>query len=104
MIPLNKIREDLKEIRYYYARKEIFDSAIGGIGLNAVLDKVKKYNAAVQNAPPRLYDLYICLYIKNNTQEGLSIELGYTPEYIQMQHKKLLLFLQSYFKDGEVSQ
>ena len=34
MLPLNKIREDLKEIRYYYARKEIFDAAIGGIGPN----------------------------------------------------------------------
>ncbi len=99
MLPLNKIREDLKEIRYYYARKEIFDSAIGGIGLNKVFDTVKKYNTAVQNAPPRLYDLYICLYVKNYTQESLSIELGYTPEYIQMQHKKLLLFLQSYFKN-----
>ena len=47
MLPLNKIREDLKEIRYYYARKEIFDSAIGGIGLNKVFDTVKKYNTAV---------------------------------------------------------
>ena len=101
MLPLNKIREDLKEIRYYYARKEIFDAAIGGIGLNKVFDTVKKYNTAVQNAPARLYDLYICLYVKNYTQEGLSIELGYTPEYIQMQHKKLLLFLQSYFKSED---
>ena len=80
MLALSKIREDLKEIRYYYARKEIFDSAIGGIGLNEVLNKVKTYNTAVRYAPPRLYDLYVCLYTKNYTQEGLSIELGY-PQY-----------------------
>ncbi len=104
MLTLKKIREDLKEVRYYYARKEIFDSAIGGIGVNAVMDKVKKYNTAVQSAPPDLYDLYICLYVKNNTQEGLAMDLGYTPEYIQMRNKKLLLFLQSYLKDEEDSQ
>ena len=31
MLPLDKIRADLKEIRYYYERKEVFDSAIGTI-------------------------------------------------------------------------
>lgn len=95
MLSFEKIRADLKEVRYYYERKEIFDSAIGGIGLNAVLEKVKRYNQAVQSAPPRLYDLYISLYIKNFTQEGLSIELGYTPEHIRRLNKKLLLFLQT---------
>ena len=95
MLPLDKIRADLKEIRYYYERKEVFESAIGGIGLNEVLNKVKRYNLAVQSAPPRLYDLYISLYIKNYTQEGLSIELGYTPEHIRRLNKRLLLFLQT---------
>ena len=103
MLPLNKIREDLMEIRYYYARKEIFDTAIGGTGFNQVMDTVKKYNTAVQSAPPRLYDLYVCLYVRNFTQAGLSAELGYTAEYIQMLHKKLLIFLQSYFKREEES-
>jgi hypothetical protein len=32
MLTLTKIREDLKEIRYYYARKEIFDKAFKDIG------------------------------------------------------------------------
>lgn len=47
MLSLEKIRADLKEVRYYYERKEMFDSAIGGIGLNAVLEKVKRYKQAV---------------------------------------------------------
>lgn len=100
MLPLSTIREDLKEIRYYYARQKIFDAAIGGKGLNAVLKKVEKYTEAVKSAPPRLYDLYVCLYVKNYTQEGLSEELGYTPEYIRMQNKSLLLFLQKKFSEG----
>ena len=51
MLSLNKIREDLKEIRYYYSRKEIFDAAFGIVGNNKIFDTVKKYNKAVQNAP-----------------------------------------------------
>ena len=101
MIPLKNIREDLKDIRCYHARKEIFDSSKGGVGLNKVLDKVERYNQAIVSAPPRLYDLYVCLYTMGFTQEALSVELGLTPEYVQMQHKKLLLFLQAKFEERE---
>ena len=96
MLSLDIIRKELKDVRYYYSRKEIFDLDISYLGANDVLEKVKKYNTAIQSAPPRLYDLYICLYIRNYTQGSLSLELGYTAEYIQMLHKKLLIFLQSY--------
>ena len=102
MIPLNKIREDLKDIRYYYARKEIFDSVISDVGLSRVWDTVEQYNRAILAAPARLFDLYVCLYIKGYTQEALSIELGFTPEYVQMQHKQMLLFLQSCFEESVV--
>ena len=100
MIPLNKIREDLKDIRYYYARKKIFDSVISDVGLSKVRDTVELYNRAILTAPARLFDLYVCLYIKGYTQEALSVELGFTPEYVQMQHKQLLLFLQSFFEES----
>lgn len=95
MMTLENIRADLKDVRYYYARKEIFDSAIGGLGLNDVVKKVEKYNLAIQSAPPRLYELYIFLYIKNYTQEALANKLGYEPEHIRRLNKKLLLFLQT---------
>lgn len=95
MLPLKKVREDLKEIRYYYEHKEIFDSAIGGEGLHDVLKKVKRYNLAVQSAPPQLYCLYIYLYIKNYTQEAFASEFGYEPEHICRLNKKLVLFLQT---------
>jgi len=94
MKELKEIRKDLKEIRYYYSRKDIFDKAIGGEGVNAVIAKASKYNEIMQIAPPRLYDIYVSLYVRNYTQEGLSVELGYTPEYVQLQHKKLLLYIQ----------
>lgn len=95
MVSLNKIREDLKEVRYYYLRKTIFDETFENISSNAVLEKVFRYNDAIRTAPIKLYDLYVCLYTKNYTQAALALELDYTPEYIQMLHKQLLLFLQT---------
>lgn len=47
MISLEKIREDLKDIRYYYARKHIFDTVKSNVGLNKILDKVEIYNQAM---------------------------------------------------------
>ena len=95
MLPLSKIRADLKEIRYYYERKEVFDSAIGGTCFNDVINKVRRYSQAIQLAPPRLYDLYIMLYVKCRTQETVAHELGYECEHIRRLNKQLLLFLQT---------
>ena len=91
---LADIRGDLKDIRYYYARKEMFDEAFKSTGANEIVDRAKIYNEAIQSASPKLYELYVSLYIKNNTQESLSAELSYTPEYVQMLNKKLLKFFE----------
>ena len=92
---LATIREDLKDIRYYYMRKDVFDKAFSTIGENVIVKKVQAYNNAMKDASPKLYDLYVSLYIECHTQESLSDKLGFTPEYIQMLNKKLLKFLQN---------
>ena len=96
---LSAIRANLKEIRYYYTRKAMFDEAVKIVGGNNIMEKAERYNEAIRFAPPLLYDLYVGLYIKGFTQEAFSVELGYTPEYVQMLHKKLLLFLQKQMKE-----
>lgn len=100
MLTFSSIREDLKDIRYYYMRKEVFDSALSKTGENDIIQKVFLYNHAIQHASPKLYDLYVSLYIDCHTQESLSDKLGFTPEYIQMLNKKLLRFLQSELNDN----
>lgn len=101
MKTLESIRSDLKEIRYYYSRKKVFDEAKVITGkINSIESKANTYNLAAQNASPKLYDLYYSLYAQSHTQESLAEALGYTPEYIQMLHKQLLLFLQSTMQAG----
>ena len=94
---LTKIRDDLKDIKYYYSRKKVFDEASQATGRNDIMEKVETYNSIIRAASPKLYDLYASLYIRNHTQESLSDELGFTPEYIQMLNKKLLKFIQKQF-------
>ena len=92
---LSVIREDLKDIRYYYSRKELFDKASAyRVGKSTIEDKVNKYNDAICSAPPRLYDLYISLYLQNHTQESLSEKLGYTFEYVSRLNTQLVRFFQ----------
>ena len=101
MLTLNQIRNDLKDIRYYYARKEWFDKSFEDTGENHILEIVQKYHSAILSAPIKLYDLYTSLYINNNTQEVLADDLNFTPEYIQKLNKNLLKFFQNKFMDDE---
>lgn len=99
---LAKIREDLKNIRYYFARKDMFDRVSISVGENSILEKINTYNSIVRNAPPRLYDIYVSLYLENNTQESLSDKLGYTIEYISKLNSQLVKFFQKSFdKEGK---
>lgn len=47
-----KIREDLKDIRYYYSRKAMFEKASASVGENSILKKINNYNALIRLAPP----------------------------------------------------
>ncbi len=97
MLSVNEIRKDLHDIRYYHSRKEAFDHS--GLS-NQITEKVKQYNAAVSTAEPRLFDLYVCLYIKNQTQECTAADLNWSAVYVQKLHKRLLLFLQARLNEG----
>ena len=99
MISPEKVRRDLKDIRYYYARKAILDSVKGDVGINKVRNMVDRYNQIILNAPLYLFDLYVCLYIKGYTQDKMAVELNVSSQYVQSQNKKLIAFLQTHY-DG----
>ena len=97
MISPEKVRRDLKDIRYYYARKPILDSVKGDVGINKVRSMVDRYNQIILNAPLYLFDLYVCLYVKGYTQDKMAVELNVSSQYVHSQNKKLVEFLQSHY-------
>lgn len=44
MLTLKQIRDDLKDIRYYYSRKEAFEQGFRVVGSNDIVGKAKRYN------------------------------------------------------------
>lgn len=99
MVSLEQIREELKDVRYYYQRKEVFDRNAKTVGASFIKRKADKYNALVVDAPPKLYDVYIGLYVQGSTQEGYAVEVGYSPKYIQKLHSELIKFFQNKLKE-----
>ena len=101
MLTLNQIRQELKDIRYYYSRKNVIDKCFEDVGKSNIINVVNKYHNAICSAPIKLYDLYVSLYVNNNTQEVLADDMSYTPEYIQKQHVKLIKFFQTNLPEEE---
>lgn len=101
MITTAIIREDLKNIRYYYSRQSVFDTTVECVGKNKILGRLQMYNDAICEAPPKLYDLYVSLYLHNNTQDSLSEKWGYTIEHISRMHSKLVKFFLKQFTKEE---
>ena len=97
MKTMQEVRQDLNEIRYYYSKQKLFDSTAQSVVGNAVLEKVQRYNRAMKNAPPRLYDVYISLYIQNNTQAALAYDWDFTPDYIKQLNRQLCEYLVTVF-------
>ena len=94
MISIERIKSELKELKYYYSRKEQMDNLFQSIGTTDLPMLLKKYNNAIRTAPARLFDLYGCLYLQDKTQESIATELCYSPEYIRRLTKELFEFFQ----------
>lgn len=64
------IREDLRNIRYYYSRRDEMTQTAKIVGECKVLKTVEEYNEIVCQAPPKLYELYYYMYVENNAGIG----------------------------------
>ena len=101
MVPIEQVKSDLREIRYYYSRKEQLEDASHSIGSLPIKRILENYNCAIRKAPLRLYDLYACLYIRGQTQETIALDLGYTPQYIRKLINELFIFFRNNLSNKE---
>ena len=101
MRTLEEIREDLKNIRYYYARKEYYKNVISvnNIPIKDWKANINLYVNASKKAPRRLKDAFEGLYLGNNTQKQLASQWEVTEKYIQILNKRLIVYLQSILPD-----
>lgn len=90
------IREDLRNIRYYYSRRDEMAQKAKILGECTVSKTAEEYNEVVCQAPPKLYELYYCMYVENNTQESAADKYGYAREHITRLNRQLLVFIQNH--------
>lgn len=100
MTTLKEIRDELKEVKYYYSRQKYLDKAVGLVGVNEVMKVVHKYNAIACKAPIMLYDVYVCRIVNGLTQEATAMEFGVAADYSQKLYKQLLLYFQQRITEG----
>ena len=100
MVTMQQVRDDLKEIRYYYSKRKDFEAASKCVVESAVTYKVNRYNLAIKTTPARLYDLYISLYTQNNSQCALAEDWGFCNDYIKQLNKQLCEYLLKFFNGG----
>ena len=93
MLTIQKVRDDLRDIRYYFSKQKLFDDVSKTVVRNSVRDTVERYNQAVKDAPARLFDLYISLYVHNNSQSALADDWNFSDAYIRLLNQKLCEFL-----------
>ena len=92
MITIETIKRELEGIRYYYGRREVFDKAFDSVGKNAILQTVSKYNEAICSAPPKIYEMYVSLYVECCTYEAAAEALCYSVNYVYKTNKKIVNF------------
>ena len=93
MATLRQVHSDLKEIRYYYAKRDMFESASKCIIESGIVEKVSRYNRAMANAPPRLYEVYYCLYVSCLTQAQFAEKLQCNPSFVKRRNGELCAYL-----------
>ena len=95
MITIETIKRELEDIRYYYARRDMFDKAFDSVGKNTILQTVHRYNEAICSAPPKVYEMYVSLYIQCCTYEAAAEALCYSVNYVYKTNKKIVNFFYS---------
>lgn len=69
MLTVKMIREDLKEIRYYMSRKEVFEKSVNCVGKNRVAQKMELYNHCVLKLR-HAFTTSMCRYIWITTHKN----------------------------------
>ena len=101
MKTIENVRKELSDIRHYYANIKDFERANTVIGKPSALNMVEQYNRHIKNAPLKLFNLYVCLYLNNNSQETVSIDWGCSVGYIKVLNRKLYEFFIEEFSKEE---
>ena len=99
MKDIETIKKELKQVKYYYAMHDLFANRKGTrlIPPEHVVNMVNDYGRRIFGAPIRLRMAYDNLYRLCKRQKDYAQECGVTDKYIQILHKRIIVFFYNSF-------
>ena len=94
MKTIDEIKKDLGYIQEFYRHKHMIGDPAKVVYPKNFKLTLETYDGAASQASEKLARVYAGIYQGNKTQKQLAAEWDITEKYIQILHKRLLLFLQ----------
>ena len=96
MIEIETIRKNLQDVKTYYQIREMYDREYPRTKVifpDELMKIVKQYDKIMFSAPLRIRLAYINLYHCFKKQKVYAQECGVTDKYIQILHKRIIVYL-----------
>ena len=87
---VDQVREELKDVKIFYARKDFIDNFIDNSVISRIKKNVEKYDTLILCASEKLFNLYVALYREGYSQFSYSVQRSCSERYVQLLHKELL--------------
>ncbi len=102
MKTIKKVKEDLSEIKYYYSKIKDFEKISVVVGESDVCKLVARYNKVIRRGSIKFYDLYVSLYVNNNSLSVVAEDWGINYYYVSRLNKQLCdFFVEELNKEDE---
>jgi hypothetical protein len=102
MKTIKKVKEDLSEIKYYYSKIKDFEKISVVVGESDVCKLVARYNKVIRRGSIKFYDLYVSLYVNNNSLSVVAEDWGINYYYVSRLNKQLCdFFVKEFNKEDE---
>ena len=88
-----ELMTELQDIRYYNTHREMFNKAENTGFKGKTLEKIKKYDNLIRNAPLRFQMVYHVIYTEGKTHSNAAKELGLSLSYTKCLIRKLYTYL-----------
>mgnify|MGYP005771319671 CR=1 FL=1 len=89
---IEAVKSDLKEVKFYYAHREIYARALAE-SKNQIVKLVGVYEDYMEKAPAELFALYHCLIIEGKSRNQVIDEWHISLTHLKMLYSRLCLYL-----------
>ena len=93
-ITIEEIKQDLKDVKYYFAHEALFQKALKDDAVKILIMKVYRYKEIMRGAPFDLMIIFEGLYMYKQTQKSLAEYLEISERTVRRKREQIYLYLQ----------